>query len=718
MTLEERIKLVIGLPDTDMPEVGGCMMTSIVSGLSASQIAALPTSTVAKFTPTDIAALTTTQTSALSSPQLNVLSAADIQAFSAPQISALTANALIGLAVTQVANFSSAQIRDLSQSQTQSLTASQINGLGTTDLDALNMANLSTTQIKGLTAAAVGNLGTNGVKSLSAGQLSAISTAAIAGLTANQIGVLSTSQVDALSAGQIGALSNAQLNDMSANQLGALTAAQAQALTTTQLNGLSQSSVNELKAASLTATQINGLSKTNLDALNVSGLASSQVAGLTATTIGNLTAAQFTAAIAPNIASVSTSAVKGLTTAELDSLTTTQSGTISAAQLAAMSSTQNDTVVMAGQVTNGSLSYNGMLDILQREATGGMTATKFGALQDIASMLDAPGGISTSAYVQQIADDVIDGNSANAAWNGGSSTAVGLGNLSATSSQTSVDELIGKWFLGTDLPGTNMSGVGIGNYNPTYVPTTLPLFGTSGTPSYQDVNQGQDGDCYLVSALAETALKDPSQIKSMIQSNGNGTYSVDFNVNGKADYVTVNSELPTMTSYEQANGSKLEFANGSVAWVGLIEKAYAELNEQTNVPHGAELNTAGDSYEDISGGGAYTLTQITGQAVDTYGLNSSMSSGALNSIESTVAAAFNSGEEVMMSTPSTSTGNLVASHMFEVTGINAAAKTVTLQNPWNTAYGASGLAMSFTETIAQLAAAGCSLYATTGAPTA
>ena len=32
----------------------------------------------------------------------------------------------------------------------------------------------------------------------------------------------------------------------------------------------------------------------------------------------------------------------------------------------------------------------------------------------------------------------------------------------------------------------------------------------------------------------------------MITSNGNGTYSVGFYVNGQADYVTVNSQLPVM----------------------------------------------------------------------------------------------------------------------------------------------------------------------------
>ena len=122
--------------------------------------------------------------------------------------------------------------------------------------------------------------------------------------------------------------------------------------------------------------------------------------------------------------------------------------------------------------------------------------------------------------------------------------------------------------------------------------STLPLYGPSGAPTYQDVNQGYLGDCYFLSSLGEIALKDPSAIESMITSNGNGTYGVRFMVDGQPDYVTVNSELPVMgAGYQWANGSTLEFANGnSDDWVALIEKAYAELNAQTNAParHGAQ----------------------------------------------------------------------------------------------------------------------------------
>jgi hypothetical protein len=119
-----------------------------------------------------------------------------------------------------------------------------------------------------------------------------------------------------------------------------------------------------------------------------------------------------------------------------------------------------------------------------------MTASKFSTLQTFASEFNTTGGISVSPYVQQITDDVIFGNSANATWNGGAATATALGNLTASSSQTQADKLIGEWFLGTNLPSLSLASVGQSNLNPVYRTSTLPLYGPSGAPTYQDVNQG------------------------------------------------------------------------------------------------------------------------------------------------------------------------------------------------------------------------------------
>jgi hypothetical protein len=373
---------------------------------------------------------------------------------------------------------------------------------------------------------------------------------------------------------------------------------------------------------------------------------------------------------------------------------------------------------VANDLQNGSLSYSADLSILEDAAAGGMTASKFSTLQTFASELNTTGGISVSPYVQQITDDVIFGNSANATWNGGAATATALGNLTANSTQTQADKLIGEWFLGTNLPSLSLASVGQANLNPVYRTSTLPLYGPSGAPKYQDVNQGYVGDCYFVSSLGEVALQNPSAIENMISSNGNGTYSVRFFVRGQPDYVTVNTQLPTMTGYRWANGSQLEFANGNTDnWVALVEKAYAQLNAQTNAPHGMALNAASDSYAGITAGNGSALTLITNQSETPTTLSPTTSSSSLGSILTNLASSFSAGEEVLMSTPWNSSGNLVGDHMYMVTGVNAATGALTIQNPWNTAYSGS-LSMHFTETIQQLAAANCTLWVTSGHPAA
>lgn len=390
----------------------------------------------------------------------------------------------------------------------------------------------------------------------------------------------------------------------------------------------------------------------------------------------------------------------------------------SAPPTSAAASDPSITADIAEGVQKGSLSYSADLSILEAAAVGGMTASKFSTLQSFAAELNAPGGISVSPYLQQITDDVILGNSANATWNGGSSIATNLGDLSATSTQTQADELIGEWFLGTNLPSLSLTAVGQENLNPTYQNSTLPLYGPSGAPTIQDVNQGYLGDCSFLSSLGEVALQDPSAIESMISSNGNGTYSVRFYVNGRPDYVTVNSELPVMGGYEWANGSQLEFANGRTDdWVALVEKAYAQLNAQTNAPHGMELNRASDSYEGITGGNGSALTLITDQSETATSLSPHDSASSLGSILTNMALSFKAGEEILMSTPANSSGNLVGDHMFMVTGVNATTDTITIQNPWNTAYSGS-VPMKFTETIQQLAADNCALWVTSGHATA
>ena len=76
-------------------------MTSIVSGLSPSQITALPLSTVSQFTTADITAMTTAQVGALTAPQINALSPGDVRSFSTAQIGAISYSTFAAIAAIQ-----------------------------------------------------------------------------------------------------------------------------------------------------------------------------------------------------------------------------------------------------------------------------------------------------------------------------------------------------------------------------------------------------------------------------------------------------------------------------------------------------------------------------------------------------------------------------------------------------------------------------------------
>lgn len=360
-----------------------------------------------------------------------------------------------------------------------------------------------------------------------------------------------------------------------------------------------------------------------------------------------------------------------------------------------------------------SLSYDGLLNILDDAAIGGMTASKFSTLETLASLLNAPGGITTSAYLQDVFQNLVDGDPANAHWTGGHATHTALGNLSACSTQGQVDKLIGKWFLGTDRPSTEVAGTD----NATYQVQNSPLFAANGVPSYLDVNQGELGDCYFLSTLAEVALQDPSAITSMITDNGNDTYGVRFFVDGVAEYVTVDNQLPVMTDGgSNNNGSALKFANGANGqpiWAELVEKAFAQLNAEPDAFHGSAGHTS-NAYAGMSDSQAeYALQEITGQSSITYYCNKLVADVA------TIGAAFQSGEELELSVGSLTKGyqgNLVADHVFEIIGFDAANQSFTIHNPWGSASETKTDPMTFTMSVQDLANAGASI--TVGQPLA
>jgi hypothetical protein len=205
----------------------------------------------------------------------------------------------------------------------------------------------------------------------------------------------------------------------------------------------------------------------------------------------------------------------------------------------------------------------------------------------------------------------------------------------------------------------------------------------------------------------------------MISANGNGTVGVRFFVDGVADYVTVNKELPVMTDGTVWNNeSVLKFANGpdgGPLWAELVEKAFAELNAEPDAVHGAS-GEATNAYAGISGGEApNALAEITGQSSVTY------NSDRLVADAATIGAAFKSGEEVELDTnslPNGYHGNLVGDHVFEVVGYDESTDEFTLHNPWGSACESPKSPMTFSMTAQALAAAGCEMYVAEGSAAA
>ena len=529
-----------------------------------------------------------------------------------------------------------------------------------------------------------------------------------------------TAQIASLSASTIASLTPADISVLTATQAAALTASQINAFST-----LAFSALTAVQIAALSLGAVAGMSVKDMALLKASQAAAltlKQIGVLSAAQVGALSIAAFDAGLANRLSSLTTGAVKGLTLAELQSLTPAQTQKFSSAQFSALSSTQQAVVMSQNPVlveaktleAGGALSYSAMLKLLDDAALGGISASEFKGLQSLASELNTAGGIQTSAYVQQIFDNVVLGNSANATWRGGAATATALGNMAAGSSQTQATELIGKWFLGADLPSTAVSGM-----TGTYKAVNAPLFSTGG-PALTDINQGDVGDCYFLAALGETALQDPSLIRNMIQLNPNGTYSVEFHINGQDTYVTVNNALAMMPSgYSYGDGSQFEFDHGASAgaanvWSALVEKAYVQLEAQTGVTAGSD-GLHGNAYADISGGWSNGLSAITGQSVNSYGVFAGKSSAALGALLTTLQTAFANHEDVLMASSGDDTAhNIVGSHMYAVTGINLAAGTVTLDNPWNGSGLGTGLQMQFSNSIATLAMDSVTFFAASG----
>ena len=170
----------------------------------------------------------------------------------------------------------------------------------------------------------------------------------------------------------------------------------------------------------------------------------------------------------------------------------------------------------------------------------------------------------------------------------------------------------------------------------------------------------------------------------MFTINGDGTYTVRFFNNGKADYVTVDSQLPTDSTGHLvfANMGASATSSSNTLWVALAEKAYVQMNEAGWLRKGMS-GSGQNSYIAISGGYVGdAFTQVANQA---YAWASPSSTSF-----STFATAFATGKMIELGSngnPNLST--IVGGHAYAVVGINTTNQTVTVFNPWGINNGSS-----------------------------
>jgi hypothetical protein len=199
--------------------------------------------------------------------------------------------------------------------------------------------------------------------------------------------------------------------------------------------------------------------------------------------------------------------------------------------------------------------------------------------------------------------------------------------------------------------------------------------GTTNPVSVADINQGQLGDCFLLSSIGEEALFHPSAITNMIHNNGNGTETVTLYTDARGRLPTFGSTSFKATAVTIINSFPADSVDSDAKqdvagtqkeiWPQVLEKAVATLD---------------GGYDAIANGGypALAMEELTGHVANSM----SAANLTLAMLQSYVSA----GDLITLDTSSRGTlpYGLVSGHcyMFEKLNGSGASATVTLGNPW------------------------------------
>ncbi|BAY13815.1 CARDB domain-containing protein [Calothrix sp. NIES-2098] len=310
---------------------------------------------------------------------------------------------------------------------------------------------------------------------------------------------------------------------------------------------------------------------------------------------------------------------------------------------------------------DGNLSRNDMISLF-RDAEDFSIIDAI-ELVDLRTIVSNASRFTMQDYVSVLSNNVVNGNTANQWWTGGSTTQVTLGNLSVGSSAAQMEKLIGKWFLGSDRPTASSTT--------TYQAISGSLFQNG--ISADDIKQGYLGDCYYLATLSSIAQEKPNYIQNMFIDNGDNTFTVRFFNKGVANYVTVDRYLPT-NAYGQliyASPGSSYNNSGNELWVALAEKAYAQLGELG----WSRPEYTRNAYSSIEGGWMdYVTSQVTGLDATKQIVTNMTKTQLIDLVNSNkvLTAGFVYGANY----------GVVNSHAYTVTAYNATNGTFKVRNPW------------------------------------
>ncbi len=323
--------------------------------------------------------------------------------------------------------------------------------------------------------------------------------------------------------------------------------------------------------------------------------------------------------------------------------------------------------------TDNSISRVEMISLLRSVgADGSVSNAELTDLRTLTSSIS----IVMPNHVRALARNVVFFNVANTSYQG-----MAAGNLADGSSATLLNNLIDKWFLGSDLPA--VSGVGV-----TYNTILGPLF--SGNPTSEQATPGAGNNSYFFASLGSIADRNANAIRNMFLDNGDGTFTVRFFGGalgtslanngritngfaggvGKPEYVTVNREVPVSASETLVYaGAGRNRGSALPIWAVLAEKAYAQWSETGNAGR-AGLN----SYAVLAGGWMSTSNaHILGYNSSNYSFSTAIADNLI--------AALSLRQAVTLSTrPGATGGGLLGSQTYSVVAYDSSKKTFTLKS--------------------------------------